>query len=72
MNRATEELFLESIKFLKTVISSLVRLWTLLNNVHFDFNSILDISSKMKNDVLIHIVFDMGVEGLIKSVWMFP
>lgn len=72
MNRATEKLFLESIKFLKTVISSLVRLWTLLNNVHFDFNSILDISSKMKNDVLIHIVFDMGVEGLIKSVWIFP
>lgn len=72
MNRATEKLFLESIKFLKTVISSLVRLWTLLNNVHFDFNSILDITSKMKNDVLIHIVFDMGVEGLIKSVWIFP
>lgn len=72
MNRATEKLFLESIKFLKTVISSLVRLWTLLNNVHFDFNGILDITSKMKNDVLIHIVFDMGVEGLIKSVWIFP
>lgn len=72
MNRATEKLFLESIKFLKTVISSLVRLWTLLNNVHFDFNSILDITSKMKNDVLIHIVFDMGVEGLSKSVWIFP
>lgn len=72
MDRATEKLFLESIKFLKTVISSLVRLWTLLNNVHFDFNSILDITSKMKNDVLIHIVFDMGVEGLIKSVWIFP
>lgn len=61
MNRATEKLFLESIKFLKTVISSLVRLWTLLNNVHFDFNSILDITSKMKNDMLIHIIFDMGV-----------
>lgn len=56
MNRATEKLFLESIKFLKTVISSLVRLWTLLNNVHFDFNSILDMTSKMKNDVLVHIV----------------
>lgn len=72
MNRATEKLFLESIKFLKTVISSLVRLWTLLNNVHFDFNSILDMTSKMKNDVLVHIVFDMGVESLIKSVWLFP
>lgn len=72
VNRATEKLFLESIKFLKTVISSLVRLWTLLNNVHFDFNSILDITSKIKNDVLIHIVFYMGVEGLIKPGWMFP
>lgn len=68
MNRASEKLFLESIKLLETVISSLVRLWTLLNNVHFDFNSILDITSKMKNDVLIHITFDMGVKGLIKSV----
>lgn len=61
MNRATEKLFLESIKLLETVISSLVRLWVLLNNVHFDFNSILDITSKMKNDVLIHIIFDMEV-----------
>lgn len=60
MNKATEKLFLESIKLLKTVIS-LVRLWTLLNNVHFDFNSVLDITSKMKNDVLIHIIFDMEV-----------
>lgn len=61
MNKATEKLFLESIKLLETVISSLVRLWVLLNSVHFDFNGILDITSKMKNDVLIHIIFDMEV-----------
>lgn len=51
MNRASEKLFWESIKLMETVISSLVRLWTLLNNVHFDFNRVLDITSKMKNFV---------------------
>lgn len=67
MNRASEKLFLESIKLMETVISSLVRLWTLLNNAHFDFNRVLDITSKMKNGVLIiHIIFDVGVRGLIK------
>lgn len=69
MNRASEKLFLESIKLMETVISSLVRLWTLLNNTHFDSNRVLDITSKMKNSVLIiHTIFDVGVEGLIKSV----
>ena len=60
MNRASEKLFWESMNLLETVISSLVRLWTLLSNVHFDFNSILDITSKMKNDVLIHNHFWLG------------
>lgn len=68
MNRASEKLFLESIKLVEVVISSLVRLWTVLNNVHFDFNRVLDITSKMKTDVLIHIIFDVGVKALIKSV----
>ena len=68
MNRASEKLFLESIKLMEAVISSLVKLWTLLNNVHFDFNRALDIISKMKTDVLIHIIFDVGVKRLIKSV----
>lgn len=61
MNRATEKLFLESIKLLETVISSLLRLWTLLNNVCFDFNCILDITFKMKNSVLVCVIFDMGI-----------
>lgn len=68
MNRANEKLFLESIKLMEPVISSLVRLWTLLNNVHFAFNRVLDITSQMKTDILIHIIFDVGAKGLIKSV----
>lgn len=69
MNSASEKLFLESIKLMETVISSLVRPWTLLNNMHFDSNRVLDITSKMKKSVpIIHIISAVGVGGLTKSV----
>lgn len=71
MNRASKKLFLESIKLLETVISSLVRLWTLLNNVYFGFNSVLHVTSNMENDVHIHIAFDMGIKDISKSVQIF-
>lgn len=54
MNRAGKKLFRESMKLLETEISSLVRLWTLLNNVYFDFRGIHDTTSKIKNDVPVH------------------
>lgn len=61
MNKASEKLFWEGIKLLETGISSLVNLWTLLNNMHFYFNSILDITCNVENDMLICIIFDMEV-----------
>jgi hypothetical protein len=42
-----------------------------LNNVYFDFNSILDITSKMKNDACIHITFDIGIKVLISQCEFF-
>lgn len=61
MNRVSEKLFWEGTKLLETVISSLVRLWILLNNMQFYFISILDVTCNVENDVLICITFAMEV-----------